>query len=198
LESSKVSSTFPYDNSSSDSSPEVESIDSREAAAATHYIQSQPRRTFLERVHEMRVAKRADARSSPNAEVVTPVMNPLNSSSSSTKFFTPSPGHNNNYSLQIPTTTKTTTTTTSQNSSLAGLMSSRAFSLVKERRKAAANTRTPPLPYSSASSITIATQSSDSQNLKHQHRSSPMLHITHPKAQQQQQRQIQDLPKEHR
>jgi hypothetical protein len=57
-------------------------------------------------------------------------------------------------------------------------MSSRAFSLVKERRKAAANTRTPPLPYSSASSITIATRSSASRNLKHQHRSSPMLPIT--------------------
>jgi kinesin family protein 2/24 len=160
LEDSKVSSVFHYDNS--DSSPELESRDSKEVTSPQQ--QQQPRRTFLEqRVHEMRVAKLAEARLSPREAVVTPVMNVQNSSSS-TKFFTPSPGHNS-----ITTTNKTTTASFQQKSGqgLAGPMSSRAFSLVKERRKAAANTRTPPLPHS-ASSMTTAARNRASRNLKQQ------------------------------
>lgn len=140
----KVSS-FPDDT---DSSPEQE----HDTRTGTQQ-QQQPRRTFLEqRVYEMRVAKLADARLSPREAAITgtPIIHPQNSpSASSTTFFAPSPAHD---SIQPKTTA----------SGQAGPMSSRAFSLVKERRRAAANTRTPALPSLAPSTTTVTTSVSRS------------------------------------
>jgi hypothetical protein len=100
----------------------------------------------------------------------------VQNSSASTKFFTPSPGHNS-----ITTTNKTTASSQQKSGQgLSGPMSSRAFSLVKERRKAAANTRTPPLPQS-ASSVATAARNSASRNLKQQHHRSPIMVTNTPK-----------------